>query len=139
MGSIASHGSGDIFIAFATGNRGLGVTGTEKDPRRTVEARMVVDKGMSPLFQAAVEAVEAAVVNALLAAETLTGRDGITAHAIDHGRLLDVMAKYGRGPRAAGPAEAARWLTRPGSRARRPPTTSRRSGASSRPTATTGR
>ena len=42
---------------------------------------MVVDKGMSPLFQAAVEAVEAAVVNALLAAETMTGRDGITAHA----------------------------------------------------------
>ena len=41
---------------------------------------MVVDKGMSPLFQAAVEAVEAAVVNALLAGETLTGRDGITAH-----------------------------------------------------------
>jgi D-aminopeptidase len=63
---------------------------------------MVVDKGMSPLFQAAVEAVEGAIVNALLAAETLTGRDGIVAHAIDHGRLLDVMAKYGRGPRAAG-------------------------------------
>jgi D-aminopeptidase len=101
MGSIASHGSGDIFIAFATGNRGLGATGTEPDPRRTIEARMVVDKGMSPLFQAAVEAVEAAVVNALLAAESLTGRDGITAHAIDHGRLLDIMARYGRGPRAA--------------------------------------
>jgi D-aminopeptidase len=101
MGSIASHGSGDIFIAFATGNRGLGATGTEKDARRTVDARMVVDKGMSPLFQAAVEAVEAAVVNALLAAETLTGRDGITAHAIDHGRLLGVMTTYGRGPRAS--------------------------------------
>jgi D-aminopeptidase len=101
MGSIASHGSGDLFIAFATGNRGLGATGIEKDPRRTIDARMVVDKGMSPLFQAAVEAVEAAVTNALLAAETLTGRDGITAHAMDHDRLLDVMARYGRGPRAA--------------------------------------
>jgi D-aminopeptidase len=100
MGSIASHGSGDLFIAFATGNRGLGASGTEADPRRSVEARMVVDKGMSPLFQAAVEATEAAVVNALLAAETMTGRDGITAHAIDHGRLLEVMARYGRGPRA---------------------------------------
>ena len=63
---------------------------------------MVVDKGMTPLFQAAVEAIEAAVVNALLAAETMTGRDGITAHALDHDRLLDVMASYGRGPRAAG-------------------------------------
>jgi D-aminopeptidase len=102
MGSIASHGSGDLFIAFATGNRGLGASGIEKDARRTVETRMVVDKAMSPLFQAAVEAVEAAVVNALLAAETMTGRDGITAHALDQDRLLDVMARYGRGPRAAG-------------------------------------
>ncbi len=101
MGSIASHGSGDLFIAFATGNRGLGVTETQKDARRTIEARMVVDKAISPLFQAAIEATEAAVVSALLAAETLTGRDGITAHALDHDRLLDVMARYGRGPRAA--------------------------------------
>ena len=90
MGSIASHGSGDLFIAFATGNRGLGVMGTQKDPRRTIEARMVVDKAISPLFQAAIEATEAAVVNALLAAETLTGRDGITAHALDHGTLNEV-------------------------------------------------
>lgn len=102
MGSIASHGSGDLFIAFATGNRGLGVTGTAMDARTTVATRMVVDRAMSPLFQAAVEAAEGAVLNALLAAETMTGRDGITAHAIDHGRLLDIMARYGRGPRAAG-------------------------------------
>jgi D-aminopeptidase len=102
MGSIASHGSGDLFIAFATGNHSLGASGTEQDARRTIETRMVVDKAMSPLFQAAVEAVEAAVVNALLAAETMTGRDGITAHALDHDRLLDVMARYGRGPRTAG-------------------------------------
>ena len=101
MGSIASNGSGDLFLAFATGNRGLGATGTETDLRRTVAARMVVDKAMSPLFQATVEAVEAAVVNALLAAETMVGRDGITAEAIDHDRLLDIMARYGRGPRAA--------------------------------------
>jgi D-aminopeptidase len=47
-----------------------------------------------------VEATEAAVVNALLAARTLTGRDGITAHALDHDRLLDVLARHGRGPRA---------------------------------------
>ncbi len=100
MGSIASHGSGDLFIAFATGNRGLSRTAGERDPRGTVEVRMVVDRAISPLFQAAIEAVEAAVVNALLGARTLTGRDGITAHALDHDRLLDVMARYGRGPRA---------------------------------------
>ncbi len=99
MGSIASHGSGDLIIAFATGNRGLSRTAGEEDPRRTVEAQMVVDKAVNPLFQAAVEATEAAIVNALLAAETMVGRDGITAHALDHERLLDIMARYGRGPR----------------------------------------
>ncbi len=100
MGGIASHGSGDIFIAFATGNRGLSRTAGERDPNLTVEARMVVDRGITPLFQAAVEATEAAVVNALLAGRTMTGRDGITACGLDHDRLLDVMARYGRGPRA---------------------------------------
>lgn len=100
MGSIASHGSGDLFIAFATGNRGLSRTAGERDPHITVDARMVVDRAISPLFEAAAEATEAAVVNALLAARTMTGRDGITAHALDHERLLEVMARYGRGPRA---------------------------------------
>jgi D-aminopeptidase len=100
MGSIASHGSGDIFIAFATGNRDLSRAAGERDPRPTVDLRMVADRVITPLFQAAVEATEAAVVNALLAAETMTGRDGITAHALGHDRLLDVMAEFGRGPRA---------------------------------------
>jgi D-aminopeptidase len=100
MGSIASHGSGDLFIAFATGNRGLARTAEERDARVTIEVRSVVDRAFSPLFLAAVEATEAAVVNALLAARTLVGRDGITAHALDHGRLLDVMARFGRGPGA---------------------------------------
>jgi len=61
---------------------------------------MLGDKAISPLFQAAVEAVEAAVVAALLAGETLTGRDRITAYGLEQDRLLDIMARYGRGPRA---------------------------------------
>jgi len=100
LGSIASHGSGDLIIAFATGNRGMSFSAGERDRKRTVDVRMVVDRGITPLFQAAVEATEAAIVSALLAARTMTGRDGITAHAIDHDRLLDIMARYGRGPRA---------------------------------------
>ena len=100
LGSIASHGSGDLIIAFATGNRGMSFSAGERDRQRTVDVRMVVDRGINPLFQAAVEATEAAIVNALLAARTMTGRDGITAHALDHDRLFDVMARYGRGPRA---------------------------------------
>ncbi|MDA8236944.1 MAG: P1 family peptidase [Chloroflexi bacterium] len=99
VGGIASNGSGDIFIAFATGNRGL--PGVEADRSRppTVDVRMLDDARITPLFQAAVEAVEAAIVNALLTAGTMTGADGITAHGLDGERLVEVMARFGRGPR----------------------------------------
>lgn len=103
-GSVAAHSSGDLFLAFATGNRGLSVAAGERDPRLVVETRMVADRAITPLFRAAVEATEAAIVAALLAGRTMTGRDGITAHGLDHGRLLDVLARYGRGPRAGRPA-----------------------------------
>jgi D-aminopeptidase len=43
-----------------------------------------------------VEATEEAILNALVAAQTMTGRDGVTAHALPHDRLLEAMAKYGR-------------------------------------------
>lgn len=104
MGSVASHGSGDLFLAFATGNRGMSRSAGERDARLTADARMVVDRVITPLFQAAVEATEAAVVNALLAARTMTGRDGITAHALPHDRLLEVLERHGRGPRRGGDA-----------------------------------
>jgi D-aminopeptidase len=97
MGSYASHGSGDLFCAFAAGNRDLSHRAGEDDPRPTVGLRMVVDEHINPLLEAAAEATEAAVVNALLAAETMTGRDGIIAHALDHDRLMEVMRAHGRG------------------------------------------
>jgi len=90
LGSIASNSSGDLFLAFATGNRGLDATGT------TLAVRMVADSAIDPLFEATVEATEEAVVNAMLAAETMTGRDGITAHALDADRLVAVMRANGR-------------------------------------------
>lgn len=96
MGSYASHGSGDLFIAFATGNRGLSRRAGEDDPRSAVDLRMVVDEGINPLLEATVEATEEAIVNALLAAETMVGRDGITAHALEHDRLAEVMRAHGR-------------------------------------------
>ena len=96
MGSYASHGSGDLFCAFATGNRGLSHHAGEDDPRPTVELRMVVDEHINPLFEGVAEATEEAIVNALLAAETMTGRDGITAHALDHDRLVAIMRAHGR-------------------------------------------
>ncbi len=102
MGSTANHSSGDLVLAFATGNRGL--TNADEPGLRVpgvADVRMIPDSRMTPLFKATVEATEAAVVNALLAAQTMTGRDGVTAFALDPDRLLDVMARYGRGPRAA--------------------------------------
>jgi len=101
MGSAANNSSGDLILAFAIGNRGLS---NADEPGRevpaSVDVRMVPDNRLTPLFKATVEATEAAIVNALLAARTMVGRDGITAHALDHDRLLDVMARYGRGPRS---------------------------------------
>ena len=58
---------------------------------------MVVDEHINPLLEAVAEATEEAIVNALLAAETMVGRDGITAHAIDHDRLMTIMGAHGRG------------------------------------------
>ena len=96
MGSYASHGSGDLFVAFATGNRDLSRRAGEDDPRETVDLQMVVDEHINPLLEAVVEATEEAIANALLAAETMTGRDRITAHAIDHDRLREIMRAHGR-------------------------------------------
>ncbi len=96
MGSYASHGSGDLFLAFATGNRDLSRRAGEDDPRTTVALRAVVDEHINPLLEAVVEATEEAITNALLAAETMTGRDGITAHALEPDRLLEVMRQHGR-------------------------------------------
>ena len=96
MGSYASHGSGDLFCAFATGNRDLSRHAGEDDPRATADLRMVVDEHINPLLEGVVEATEEAITNALVAAETMTGRDGITAHALDHELLVTVMRAHGR-------------------------------------------
>ena len=87
-GGLGEDSSGDLLLAFATGNRGLRFP--EPD---TVTSRW----RMNDLFAAAVEATEAAILNALLAAETMTGIEGHTAHALDPDALLEVMRKYGRG------------------------------------------
>ena len=57
---------------------------------------MAAERTIDPLFGAAIEATEEAIVNALLNAATMTGRDGITAHALPHDRLLEVMRDHGR-------------------------------------------
>ncbi|MEJ0019499.1 MAG: P1 family peptidase [Acetobacteraceae bacterium] len=86
-GGVGFNSSGDIFLAFATGNHvrlGDAVS----------EVRMLSPDGMSPLFQAAAEATEEAILNALTMAETMTGRQGRRAHALPLDRLCEVMRRY---------------------------------------------
>lgn len=94
-GSHASNSSGEQFIAFSTANR---VPGREQ----TYSPTVVTDGGrnggrvLSALFRAAIEATEEAVVNALFTAETMTGRDGATLHALPVDRALEALAAAGR-------------------------------------------
>jgi D-aminopeptidase len=89
-GGIGANSSGDIFIAFSTANPGAG--------SRSAIARLDVlpNDLMDPLLRATVQATEEAVINALVAAETMAGRDGNTAHANPHDRLREVLGSYGR-------------------------------------------
>jgi D-aminopeptidase len=99
-GGTGGHTSGDLFIAFATGNR-LPTEEDEDRPRTLAyDVRAVGDGVIDALFDGVIEATEEAIVNALVGAKTMVGRDGVTAHALPHDRLLEIMARYGRGPRA---------------------------------------
>jgi len=113
-GGVGDHSSGDLFIAFATGNvtpadasSGSASPGTgERDwaggpdwigGSITSTVRMLADEKMTPLYDAVVDATEESIVNALVAATTMTGRDGITAYSLPHDRLAEVLKKFGRG------------------------------------------
>ena len=97
-GGAGSHSSGDIFLAFSTGNADRLRNYKLEGPSQAVEVTMLPDAGITALFWAAIEATEEAILNAMVAAPTLTGRDGITAHALPHDDLVAIMTKYGRGP-----------------------------------------
>lgn len=101
-GGTGGHTSGDLFIAFATGNRLPSEFDEERPGTLTYDVRAVGDGVIDALFDGVIEATEEAIVNALVAATTMVGRDGVTAHALPHDRLLEVMARYGRGPAQAG-------------------------------------
>jgi D-aminopeptidase len=96
-GGGGENDSGDLFLAFATGNRGLSAEDEGESITRAIA--MLDDDHITALFWAAIEATEEAVLNSLVAAETMTG-NGITFHALPADRLLEIMARYGRG---AGP------------------------------------
>lgn len=90
MGGLGEDSSGDLFLAFSTANPGAAVdTGT-------VRLTMLPNDRMNPLFEATVGATEEAILNALLAAETMTGADGNRVYALPADRLVAILKKYGR-------------------------------------------
>jgi L-aminopeptidase/D-esterase-like protein len=89
-GSIASNGSGDIFIAFSTANPGA------SDVGHPVDLKMVPNLSLNPLFAATVQATEEAIVNAMVAATDMTGINGHHVRALPHDELRTVLAKYNR-------------------------------------------
>src|SRR3989442_1791697 len=90
MGGLAGNSSGDIFIAFSSAN-----------PRASrdsglAQVAMISNDQITPLFEATVQATEEAIINAMLAAQTMTGADDVTVYALPHDRLREILRKYNR-------------------------------------------
>src|SRR5438477_3150637 len=89
-GSFSGDGSGDIFIAFSTANPGAA------GPKGVQTLKMLPNQELNPIFLATVQATEEAVVNAMVAAETMTGINDRTVIALPHDKLREVLKKYNR-------------------------------------------
>ena len=89
-GSISGNGSGDIFIAFSTAN-----SGKEKTDQ-VLDVKMLPNDDLNPIFEGVVDATEEAVINAMVAAETMTGIENHRVIALPHDELRAVLKKYNR-------------------------------------------
>jgi len=89
-GSISGNGSGDIFIALSTAN--LGAAATD----HLVDLKMLPNDKLGPVFAATVQATEEAIINAIVAAETMTGIENHKVVALPHDKLREVLKKYNR-------------------------------------------
>jgi L-aminopeptidase/D-esterase-like protein len=90
LGSISGNGSGDIFIAFSTATAGAGLA------RKSANVQTLANGQMDSLFEATAQATEEAVVNAMIAAKTMTGINDHTVEALPYDRLREVLRKYNR-------------------------------------------
>jgi len=90
VGGVSTNSSGDIFIAFSTAN----IEAASRN--QVVNIQMLPNDQMDPLFAAIIQATEEAIINALVAAETMTGIDGNTVYALPHDRLIETLKKYNR-------------------------------------------
>ncbi len=99
VGSVSGDGSGDLFLAFSTASP------TWDGEAKLLRAAFRPNESLDPIFEATVQATEEAIVNALVAAETMTGADGHTAIGLPHDRLRRAIADFRR---TAAPAAAPR-------------------------------
>jgi L-aminopeptidase/D-esterase-like protein len=90
LGSFAGNSSGDLFLAFSTANAGAA------KPDGTPALTMLPNDRIDPLFGATIDATEEAVVNAMLAAQTMTGADGIRVFGLPGDRVVAALKKYNR-------------------------------------------
>jgi L-aminopeptidase/D-esterase-like protein len=88
-GSISGNGSGDLFLAFSTATR---IASTEG----ITDLKMLGNDSINPLFEATVQATEEAIVNAMVAADTMTGIDGHRVIGLPHEQLIRALEKYNR-------------------------------------------
>src|SRR3954470_10633731 len=93
QGGFGGNSSGDIFIAFSTAN-----ARAWQNEGQVTALKMLPNDRITPLFQATAQATEAAITNALLAAETTTGANDLRIYAMPADRMLAAMKKYGRLP-----------------------------------------
>lgn len=91
-GAIGANSSGDIFLAFSTGN----VAKVEQGDSCLMKLKSIENGAMDPLFEGTIQATEESIINALVAAETMTGVDGCTIEALDVKKAKEVMGRYGR-------------------------------------------
>jgi L-aminopeptidase/D-esterase-like protein len=89
-GSISGNGSGDIFIAFSTANPGAAAMD------RVVDLKMYPNDKLNPVFAATVEATEEAIINAMIAATSMTGIENHHVSALPHDQLRTILKKYHR-------------------------------------------
>lgn len=90
VGGRGSNGSGDIFLAFSTANENA----FNRDETSTIET--FSNDLITPFFEATVQAVEEAIINAMIAAETMEGINGNKAYALPHDLLVETLKKYNR-------------------------------------------
>jgi len=90
LGGTGGNTSGDIFVAFSTANPGAA------KPDANVPVTMLPNERISPLFEATIQATEEAIVNAMVAAQTMTGANGLRVYALPHERLRTALRKYNR-------------------------------------------